>query len=214
MCSSDLAPSHVDINRIWIGTDDGVIQTTADGGKTWADVTPPQLQPWAKVSILDTGYTDPLTAYAAINTIRLDDMRPHILRTHDGGKTWTEIVNGIPDGAPVNVVRPDPKKKGLLFAGTETTVYVSFDDGDHWQSLSLNLPNTSYRDLTIKGKGAEHDLTLLDATSSLPTGTVKKIVAKGKQILILVGTVTLLHDAQNVKPTIEGVVTHGSEVVS
>mgnify|MGYP003350099040 CR=1 FL=1 len=130
---------------------------TRDGGKTWTDVTPPQVQPWAKVSILDTGYTDPLTAYAAINTIRLDDMRPHILRTHDGGKTWTEIVNGIPDGAPVNVVRPDPKKKGLLFAGTETTVYVSFDDGDHWQSLQLNLPATSMRDVAVK----DNDLILV-----------------------------------------------------
>ena len=93
-----------------------------------------------KVSIIDAGHFDALTAYAAINTLRLDDMRPHIYRTHDGGKTWTEIVNGIPDGAPVNAVREDPKRKGLLFAGTEREVYVSFDDGDHWQSLRLNMP--------------------------------------------------------------------------
>ena len=146
-----VAPSPLDINRIWAGTDDGLIYITTDGGKNWKDVTPSQLKPWAKVSILDAGHFDAGTAYAAINTLRLDDMRPHILRTHDGGKTWTEIVSGIPDGAPVDVVREDPKRKGLLFAGTERQVFVSFDDGDHWQSLRLNMPATSVRDLQIKG---------------------------------------------------------------
>jgi hypothetical protein len=99
---------------------------------------------------MDAGHSDTLTAYAAINTFRIDDLKPHIYRTHDGGKTWTHITNGIPDGGIVNVVREDPKRKGLLFAGTEQTVYVSFDDGDHWQSLRLNLPPTSIRDLIIK----------------------------------------------------------------
>ena len=146
-----LAPSPLDLNRIWAGTDDGLIHLTIDGGLHWKDVTPPQLTPFAKVSILDAGHFDPLTAYAAINTLRLDDMRPHILRTHDGGKTWTEIVTGIPDGAPVDVVREDPERKGLLFAGTETQVYVSFDDGGHWQTLRLNMPATSIRDLIVKG---------------------------------------------------------------
>ena len=146
-----LAPSPLDVNRIWAGTDDGLIHVTVDGGLHWKDVTPPQLTPFAKVSILDAGHFDAQTAYAAINTLRLDDMRPHILRTHDGGKTWTEIVNGIPDGAPVDVVREDPERKGLLFAGTETQVYVSFDDGDHWESLRLNMPATSIRDLIVKG---------------------------------------------------------------
>ena len=145
-----VAPSPLDINRIWAGTDDGLIQATADGGLHWKDVTPPQVVPWAKVSIIDAGHFDALTAYAAVNTLRLDDMRPHIWRTHDGGKTWTEIVSGIPAGAPVNVVREDPKSKGLLFAGTEREVYVSFDDGDHWQSLRLNMPASSIRDLAIK----------------------------------------------------------------
>lgn len=145
-----VAPSPIDINRIWVGTDDGLIHVTADGGVSWTDVTPPDLKPWAKVSIMDAGRFDPLTAYAAINTIRLDDMRPHIYRTHDGGKTWTHITNGIPDGAPVNVVREDPVRKGLLFAGTERAVFVSFDDGDHWQSLRLNMPATSIRDLIVK----------------------------------------------------------------
>jgi photosystem II stability/assembly factor-like uncharacterized protein len=145
-----VAPSPRDVNRIWAGTDDGLIHMTVDGGLHWKDVTPPQLVPFAKVSILDAGHFDAQTAYAAINTLRLDDMRPHIYRTHDGGKNWTEIVNGIPDGAPVDAVREDPKQSGLLFAGTEREVYVSFDDGDHWQSLRLNMPASSIRDLIVK----------------------------------------------------------------
>jgi len=145
-----VAPSYQDINRIWVGTDDGLIHVTSDGGVTWKDITPPSLEAWAKVSIIDAGRFDPLTAYAAINTLRLDDLRPHILRTHDGGKTWTEIVNGIPAGETVNAVREDPKRKGLLFAATERTVYVSFDEGANWQSLRLNLPISSVRDVIVK----------------------------------------------------------------
>ena len=153
-----LAPSPLDINRIWAGTDDGLIHVTTDGGKTWTDVTPPQLVPWAKVSIMEASHFDPLTAYAAINTLRLDDLRPHIYRTRDGGKSWSEIANGIPGGGIINAVREDPKKRGLLFAGSEQAVYVSFDDGDHWQSLRLNMPASSIRDLTI------HDDDLIAAT--------------------------------------------------
>jgi hypothetical protein len=111
-----------------------------------------------KISILDAGHFDALTAYAAVNTLRLDDMRPHIFRTHDGGKTWTEIVKGIPDGAPVNAVREDPKRKGLLFAGGEREVYVSFDDGDNWQSLRLDMAPSSVRDVIV------HDDDLIAAT--------------------------------------------------
>jgi photosystem II stability/assembly factor-like uncharacterized protein len=145
-----LAPSPLDINRIWAGTDDGLIWLTTDGGANWNNVTPPTLTAWQKVSTLEASHTDPNTAYAAINTLRLDDLRPHILRTRDSGKTWIEITFGIPDNENVNAVREDPKRKGLVFAGTERTVYVSFDDGDHWQSLRLNLPATSVRDLTVK----------------------------------------------------------------
>jgi hypothetical protein len=145
-----IGPSYKDLNRIWIGTDDGVIATTADGGLHWANVTPPGVTDFMKVFTIDPGRFDPLTAYAAVNTLRLDDMNPHIYRTHDGGKTWKEIVSGIPGGAPVSVVREDPKRKGLLFAGSETQVYVSFDDGDHWQSLRLNMAASSVRDLVIK----------------------------------------------------------------
>ena len=144
-----IAPSYKDINTIWVGTDDGLIQITKDGGKTWSNVTPPGVTDWSKVSLMDASHTDVNTAYAAVNRIRCDDMKPHIYKTKDGGKSWTEIVNGLPDD-PINVVKEDPIRKGLLFAGSERVVYVSFDDGEHWQSLRLNMPATSIRDLVIK----------------------------------------------------------------
>jgi photosystem II stability/assembly factor-like uncharacterized protein len=145
-----VAPSYQDINRIWVGTDDGLIHVTADGGVTWKNITPPGVEPWAKISVMDAGRFDPLTAYAAVNTLRLDDLRPHIFRTRDGGRTWTEIVTGIPNGETVNAVREDPKRRGLLFAGTERAVYVSFDDGATWQSLRLNMAVSSVRDVIVK----------------------------------------------------------------
>ncbi len=145
-----LGLSPLDGNRIWAGTDDGYIWTTTDGGTHWTNVTPPELKPFWKVFNMDAGHFDAATAYAAVNTMRLDDMRPHLFRTHDGGKTWAEIDNGIPDGAATSAIREDPKRKGLLYAGTETQVYVSFDDGDHWQSLRLNMPASSVRDLEVK----------------------------------------------------------------
>ncbi|HZS07378.1 MAG TPA: glycoside hydrolase [Blastocatellia bacterium] len=144
-----VAPSFRDINTIWAGTDDGLIHITRDGGKSWKNITPPELKSWSKVSLLEASHFDNDTAYAAINTFRLDDLRPHIYKTHDGGKTWRHITAGIPDGGIVNAVREDPVRKGLLYAGTEQAVYVSFDDGEHWQSLRLNLPATSIRDLVV-----------------------------------------------------------------
>jgi hypothetical protein len=143
-----VAPSYKDVNVIWAGTDDGLIHVTRDGGKTWQNVTPPALTSWSKVSLMDAGRFDALTAYAAVNRMRLDDQRPHIYRTHDGGKTWQEIVRGLPEG-PVNVVREDPVRKGLLFCGTERAVFVSFNDGEQWQPLRLNMPATSIRDLVV-----------------------------------------------------------------
>jgi photosystem II stability/assembly factor-like uncharacterized protein len=145
-----VAPSPLDINRIWAGTDDGLIYITTDGGQNWNNITPSQITAWQKISILEASHTDAQEAYAAVNTLRLDDMRPHIYRTRDGGKTWTEITNGITAGQTVNVVREDTERKGLLFAGTERAVYVSFDDGDHWQPLRMNMPATSVRDLIVK----------------------------------------------------------------
>jgi photosystem II stability/assembly factor-like uncharacterized protein len=143
-----VAPSHKTLNTIWVGTDDGLIHVTRDGGRTWQNVTPPQLTSWSKVSLIDAGHSDDNTAYAAINSIRLNDYRPHILRTRDGGKTWQEIVNGLPDD-PINAVREDPQRKGLLFAGSERAVFVSFNDGDDWQPLRLNMPAASIRDLVV-----------------------------------------------------------------
>ena len=144
-----VAPSPKDRNLIWAGTDDGLIQVTHDGGKTWQNVSPSGLTPWSKVAQLDASHFDTNTVYAVVNRFRLDDQHPFIYRTHDSGKTWQKIVNGIADDEPVNTIREDPVRKGLLFAGTERTVYVSFDDGDHWQSLRLNLPATSIRDLVV-----------------------------------------------------------------
>ena len=151
-----VGPSPLDKNRIWAGTDDGLVHLTTDDGKTWNDVTPSQIGPWWKVSVMEASHFDQNTAYAAVNTIRLDDLRPHIYRTSDAGKTWKEIVQGISPNENVNTVREDPQRRGLLFAGTERAVYVSFDDGENWQSLRLNMPATSIRDLIVK----EDDLAI------------------------------------------------------
>ena len=122
---------------LWAGTDDGTIQVTMNGGTTWTNVTPPAIKPWTRIFNMDAGHFDTRTAYAAANTLRIDDLNPHFWRTHDGGKTWTEIDNGIAPGAVANSIREDPRKKGLLYASTDTQVWVSFDDGDNWQSLRL-----------------------------------------------------------------------------
>jgi photosystem II stability/assembly factor-like uncharacterized protein len=143
-----IAPSPKDGNIIWAGTDDGLIHLTRDSGKTWKNVTPPALTAFSKVSLMDASHFDSLTAYAAVNRFRCDDLRPHIYRTRDGGATWQEIVKGLPND-PVNVVREDPIRKGLLFAGTERAAFVSFDDGELWQPLRQNMPATSIRDLVI-----------------------------------------------------------------
>jgi photosystem II stability/assembly factor-like uncharacterized protein len=146
-----VAPSFKEANTTWAGTDDGLIHITRDAGKSWQNITPQQLTPWSKVSIIEAGHFSAGTAYAAINAFRLDDLHPHVFRTRDFGKTWAEITKGLPDNAPINVVREDPAHQGLLFAGSETSVYVSFNDGDDWQPLQSNLPHTSMRDLTIHG---------------------------------------------------------------
>ena len=144
-----IAPSPKDAQTIWVGTDDGMIHVTRDGGQNWHDVTPPELTPWSKLAQMDASHFDNASAYAAVNRFRLDDLHPYIYRTHDSGKTWQKIVNGLPENEPVNTVREDPIRKKMLYAGTERSVYVSWDDGEHWQSLKLNLPPTSIRDLVI-----------------------------------------------------------------
>lgn len=152
-----LGPSFQDVNTLWAGTDDGWIWITRDGGKNWSNITPPELTPWSKVTQIEASHFDNNSAYASVSRFRIDDLHPYIYRTHDGGKTWQLISKGLPD-SPVNTVREDPVRKGMLFAGTETAVWVSFDDGDHWQSLQQNLPHTSMRDLWI------HDDDLIVAT--------------------------------------------------
>ncbi len=143
-----LAPSFKNINTLWSGTDDGLIWLTRDGGKKWNNITPPELTPWSKVTQISASHFDDNTAYASVSRFRIDDEKPYIYRTHDGGNSWKLITAGLPD-SPADTVREDPVRKGLLFAGTENSVWVSFDDGDHWQSLQLNLPHTSMRDLWI-----------------------------------------------------------------
>ncbi|HYW54046.1 MAG TPA: hypothetical protein VE826_08750 [Dongiaceae bacterium] len=145
-----LGLSPRDRNVLWAGTDDGLVWRTADGGKHWRDVTPPGVGPWAKISIIDASRFDTASAYVAVNRFRLDEQRPQLFRTHDGGKTWTEIDRGI-EAAPTNVIREDGVRRGLLYAGTERGVWVSFDDGGTWSSLRLNLPATSVRDLVVHG---------------------------------------------------------------
>jgi len=146
-----VAPGVRDVNTIWAGTDDGYVWVTRDGGGHWTNITPPSLTAWSKVTQIDASHFDNDTAYMSVSRLRIDDLRPYIFRTHDGGKTWQSIANGLPSDAPVDTVREDPVLKGLLFAGTETSVWMSSDDGDHWESLQLNLPHTSMRDLVIHG---------------------------------------------------------------
>ena len=153
-----LSASFKNVNTLWAGTDDGLIWTTRDGGANWKNITPPELTPWSKVTQIEASHFDDESAYASVSRFRTDDLKPYIYRTHDGGKSWRLITNGLPDDAPVDTVREDPVRKGLLFAGTEKSVWVSFDDGDHWQPLQLNLPHTAMRDLWI------HDDDLIVAT--------------------------------------------------
>jgi photosystem II stability/assembly factor-like uncharacterized protein len=148
---STIAPSPRNADLIWSGSNTGLIYLTRDGGKTWKNVTPPGLTDWSNISLIEASHFDPAVAYAAVDRSRLDDQKPYVYRTRDYGASWQLVTDGIAASAFVRAAREDPQIKGLLFAGTELGVYVSFDDGDHWQSLQLNLPVTSVRDLTIHG---------------------------------------------------------------
>lgn len=153
-----IAPSPLVDGLIWTGTDDGLIWRSADEGANWTNVTPKALGAWSKVGIIDASPFEADSAYAAVDRHRVDDFKPYIYRTHDAGKTWQAIVTGLPANEPINVVRADPKRKGLLYAGSERGVFMSFDDGEHWQTLQQNLPATSVRDIAI------HDADLVIAT--------------------------------------------------
>ncbi len=146
-----IAPSSLNGSLIWAGSDTGLIHITRDGGKTWKDVTPSGLGDWSKISLIEASHFDPAEAYAAVDRHRLDDQKPYLYRTRDYGTSWQLITDGIGTSAFLRAVREDPQTRGLLFAGTELGVYASFDDGDHWQSLQLNLPTASIHDLDIHG---------------------------------------------------------------
>jgi photosystem II stability/assembly factor-like uncharacterized protein len=146
-----VAPSPVNAQTIWVGTDDGFIQVTTNDGKSWQNVTPSALTAWSRITTIEASHVDANVAYASIDRHQLGDFNPHVYRTRDQGKTWQEINRGLPAGAYVHVVKEDPARRGLLFAGTERAVFLSFDDGDTWQSLQLNLPPTSVRDFEIYG---------------------------------------------------------------
>jgi photosystem II stability/assembly factor-like uncharacterized protein len=146
-----IAPSPILVPQIWIGTDDGVIQLTMNDGKAWQNVTPPAIGPWSRVTMLEASHFDFRTAYASVDRHQLEDFEPYVYRTRDLGKTWQRITVGLPAGVYVHTVKEDPARQGLLVAGTERGVFVSFDDGDHWQPLQRNLPVTSMRDLEIYG---------------------------------------------------------------
>lgn len=145
-----LAASFKTADTLWAGTDDGLVWLTQDHGKNWKNITPPGLTPWSKIAQISASHFRDTTAYVSVNRMRIDDMHPYIYRTRDGGATWQSIISGLPPDSPVDTVREDPVRKDLLFAGTETAVWLSFDDGDHWQPLQFNLPHTSMRDLLIK----------------------------------------------------------------
>jgi photosystem II stability/assembly factor-like uncharacterized protein len=146
-----VALSPVDRGLIWAGSDDGLVHVTRDGGKNWTDVTPQDMPAWSKISMIEASPFDAGTAYVAVDRHMLDDLAPYAYKTTDFGKTWTKITDGIPNGSFLRSVREDPKRKGLLYAGTETGVFVSFDDGANWQSLQLNLPVVPVHDLIVHG---------------------------------------------------------------
>jgi photosystem II stability/assembly factor-like uncharacterized protein len=177
-----LGPSPISASTVWAGTDDGLIYITHDDGKQWTPVTPPPMTAWSKVSQVEAGHFDVGTAYASVDRHRLSDMKPYIYRTRDGGKTWQNIVTGIPEGAYVNSIKEDPKVKGLLYAATELCVYVSFNDGAVWQPLQNNMPVTSIRDIVVHGDDLDvathgRGFWVLDQMDAL-----RELAVKGQEI--------------------------------
>jgi len=195
-----IAPSPLRAPMVWIGTDDGYIQLTNDDGKTWQNVTPPALTPWSKVVMMEASHFDVNTAYAAIDRHRLEDNDPYIYRTRDGGKSWQKITNGLPAGVYLQTVKEDPQRPGLLFAGTELGVFVSFNDGDQWQSLQLNLPPCSMRDLAI------HEDDLIVATHGRGFWALDDIT-----VLRQINDEVAKADAYLFRPANAIIIPHGSE---
>ncbi len=178
-----LGPSPIQATTVWAATDDGLIHVTRDDGKTWKDATPPAMTPWSKVSQIEGGHFDAETAYASVDRHRIADNKPYIYRTHDGGKSWQNVVAGIPEGAYVNSVKEDPQIKGLLYAATELRVYVSFNDGEQWQPLQNNMPVTSIRDIVVHGDDLDiathgRGFWVMDQMSAL-----RQIAAQGSQVV-------------------------------
>ena len=188
-----IAPSPFTNKVIWVGTDDGLVWRTEDGGARWLNVTPKALTPWSKVACIELSHFHPATAYLAIDRHRLDDETPYIYVTRNDGRSWTLITNGIPHDDFVNVVREDPVKPGLLYAGTEYGVFVSFDDGAHWQSLQQNLPVSSVRDIKVR----DNDLVL--ATHGRSVWIMDDITALRQMSAVHPGAVTLFKPASAIR---------------
>jgi photosystem II stability/assembly factor-like uncharacterized protein len=193
-----IAPSRVADRDIWVGTDDGLLWRTRDEGGHWSDVTPQALGAWSKVTMLEVSHTEKDTAWAAVDRHRLDDFAPYIHRTADGGKSWTLSVSGIPRGSFVNAVREDPIRPGLLYAGTEKGMYVSFDGGDSWQSLQLDLPVTSVRDIDVHGDDvviATHGRALWILDDVTPLRQVDAVLAREEAWLFTPATAVRVRPA-------------------
>ncbi len=184
-----IAPSPMSARVIWVGTDDGLVWRTEDGGAHWVQVTPAALTAWAKVGGIELSHFEHGVAYLAIDRHRLDDDNPYIYRTRDDGRSWTRIDTGIPRGSFVNVVREDPVRRGLLYAGTEFGIYMSFDDGAHWQPLQQNLPVTSVRDIDVHG----NDLVI--ATHGRGFWIMDDVSALRQMDAVAAGAVTLFKPA-------------------
>jgi photosystem II stability/assembly factor-like uncharacterized protein len=185
-----LAASFHNANTLWAGTDDGLVWVTQDHGKNWKNITPPQLTPWSKITQISASHFDDKTAFVSVSRFRIDDLRPYIYRTRDSGATWQVIIDGLPQDSPVDTVREDPVRKGLLVAGTENAVWMSTDDGDHWQSIQYNLPHTSMRDLLIQGNDlvvATHGRSFWILDDISPLRQMDKLKDEDKPVLVKPG---------------------------
>src|SRR6266852_5846060 len=203
-----VAESPVTKDLIWAGTDDGLIHVTRDGGKNWVNVTPKDLPEWSRISQIDASPLDAGTAYVAVDRHQNDDVHPYIFKTGDYGKTWTKLTKGIPDNTFVRAVREDPKRRGLLYAGTETGAYVSFNDGADWRSLQLNLPTTPIHDLVVKNDDlvvATHGRSFWILDDLSPLRQFNDEVGRQSVYLYAPATAYRMHNVEDVnKPVVAG----------